>query len=96
MAKFTFKPDGSPDISTVSISRFAIKDMSQIASYSLTNEDQTLVHAFSFKDGGSVRLSFDPVNGKYSLSGEAVSYSLQDDAETPGSSSLTFSQAGPA
>lgn len=93
MAKFTLNPDGSPDLSTVSISRFAIKDLNQLASYSVTNEGETVVHTFAFKDGGNVRLAFDPVNGKYHLVGEASTYSLQDDPEKPGSSSLTFSQA---
>jgi hypothetical protein len=93
MAKFHFSPDGKIDLDGHNLSRFAIKNLAQIVDYSVIEEDGVVTHRFVFSDGGSVRIKFDAVAGRYDLDSKAVTHTLSDDLEKPGHVVLTFSQA---
>ena len=94
MATFTTKPDGTIDLADNQISRFSIRDISQVSDYSIENQGGVITHRFSFSGGGSVHLEFDTVAGRYSLDTKAVKHTLQEDPEQPGFTILSFAKAG--
>lgn len=90
MPKFTYSADGKMDIGDHTISGLQVKNLSEISAYEISESGDSAVHFVTFKNGGTVHITWTDNGKKAAVDSKGLSQVISDDPENENGVIFTF------